>query len=113
MAVICGNLWEFNLTKVVVVDVSDDYELMQPPLPTSCYPVIAELWLPRHGLLDRFPLEPLVDGFLYDWHQRPDAESADWVVGVVRQDVAIPLVELGPHVSIAVLVWPSGRSRLT
>lgn len=88
MAEMGENLWEFNLAKVVVVDVSDDYELMQPPLPTNCYPVLAEIWLPQYKLLDRLPEERLVDGFLYDWHERPGSKSQDWVVGVVREEIA-------------------------
>lgn len=97
MAEIGGNLWEFNLAKVVVVDVSDDYELMQPPLPTSCYPVIAEIWMPRYKLVDRLPEEPLVAGFLYDWHESPGSKSQDWVVGVVREEIAsAPWDEMKP-----------------
>ncbi len=88
MAELAGDLWEFNLAKVIVVDVSDDYELMQPPLPTSCYPVIAEVWMPRHKLMDRLPDTPLVQGFLYDWHETPKSGRQDWVVGVVRESIA-------------------------
>ena len=30
MAELMGNLWELNLVRVVFIDVSDDYRLMQP-----------------------------------------------------------------------------------
>jgi len=83
-----GSLWEFNLAKIVIVDVTDDYALMRAPMPTYCYPVVAEVWLPKHRLVDRLPTEPLVDGFLYDWHQKPRSETSDWIVGVVRCDLA-------------------------
>lgn len=88
MATMCGNLWEFNLTKVVVVDVSDDYKLMQPPMPSDFYPVLAEMWLPTHNLLESLPTASLMDGYLYDWYETPESEGGRWYVGVVHQDLA-------------------------
>lgn len=82
-----GNLWQHNFAKLVVLDVSDDYELMQPPLPHVCYPVLAEMWLPRYKLVDRLPETPLVEGYLYDWHESADDEKEEWFVGVVRQEM--------------------------
>lgn len=92
MADICGDLWSFNLAKVVVVDVTDDYALMQPPLPTECYPVLREVMMPRHGLAGKLENATLVDGYLYDWHEGPPFEGGLWYVGVVRQDLAAKLL---------------------
>lgn len=85
MAVIDGNLWEHNLAKVVVVDVTDDYRLMKPPLPSDCYPVLAELMVPRAMLAGNISSIHLVDGYLYDWHEKPGGEKGTWYVGVVDQ----------------------------
>lgn len=89
MAEIWGNLWEYNLTKLVVVDVTDDYALDQPPMPSDFYPVVAEMWVPVHSLPARLPEGKLVEGYLYDWHERPDSERGIWYVGVVREDLAL------------------------
>lgn len=88
MARLAGNLWEYNLIRVVVVDVSDDYRLMQPPMPSDFYPVLTEAWLPSHGLMERLPTSDLVTGYLYDWHERPDHGDGAWYVGVVSADLA-------------------------
>jgi hypothetical protein len=85
---IVGNLWEYNLARVIVVDVSDDYRLMQPPLPSDFYPVLKEIWLPRHLLSRSFPREDLVPGFLYDWHETPEHELGSWYVGVVDETLS-------------------------
>ena len=87
MATLDGNLWEANFVKVVVLDVTDDYRVMQPPLPNDCYPVVAQLWIPKHKLVRRLPELELVEGYLYDWHQSPLQESGDWYVGVVHSDL--------------------------
>lgn len=86
-----GNLWEFNFCRVVILDVTDDYRLMQPPLPNECYPVLTELWLPRHNLKRSLVDATLVDGYLYDWHQSPPDEEGRWYVGVVDQHLASQL----------------------
>lgn len=85
MANLDGNLWEYNLVKVIVVDVSDDYRLMQPPMPSDFYPVLEERWLPRFGLSAVLPRDSLVNGYLYDWHQTPEREGGEWYVGVVSE----------------------------
>jgi hypothetical protein len=85
LAQLAGNLWEYNLVRVIVVDVSDDYRLMQSPMPSEFYPVLEEKWLPRHNLGWALPNESLVNGYLYDWHQTPDFEGGDWYVGVVSE----------------------------
>ena len=87
MATLDGNLWEHNLTLVRVVDVSDDYRLMQPPMPSECYPVIEESWYPTFDLSRRLPERALVAGFLYDWHEAGCADEV-WVVGVVAAELA-------------------------
>lgn len=87
MANLDGNLWQHNMTLVRVVDVSDDYRLSQPPMPSYCYPVIEEAWLPTFGLSRRLPDASLVAGFLYDWHEVGGADEA-WIVGVVAEDLA-------------------------
>lgn len=92
MAELAGNLWEFNFAKVIIIDVSDDYRLMQPPLPSECYPVVKEVLLPRHNLSARLPQEGLVPGFLYDWHQTPPNDAGEWYVGVVDEQLANALI---------------------
>lgn len=94
MAEILGDLWTYNLARVVVVDVSDDYRVMQPPLPSDMYPVLTELWLPRHNLSRGFAQENLVLGYLYDWHETPEQESGSWYVGVV-DSALLPFGSLG------------------
>ncbi len=83
MAEICGNLWEFNLAKVKVIDVTTDYENLSPPLPTCFYPVIEEKWMAKYRLPNDFSGQTWVEGFLYDWHESPLDESGEWVIGVV------------------------------
>lgn len=88
MAEISGNLWEYNLIKLVVVDVTDDYAFNQPPMPCDFYPVVAEVWRPVHKLPSVLPMETLVEGYLYDWHERPSDDHSPWYVGVVQEDYA-------------------------
>jgi hypothetical protein len=88
MAELCGNLWEYNLARVVVIDVTDDYRLMQPPLPSDFYPVLKEAWMPAYGLGERLPDAGLVSGYLYDWHESPGSASEPWYVGVVNEQLA-------------------------
>lgn len=89
MAQLAGCLWKLNLVKVIVVDVSDDYTLMQPPMPSDFYPVLHEVWLPRYKLDAQLPKTDLVSGYLYDWHETPLREDGNWYVGVVNQALAI------------------------
>lgn len=91
MAEVIGNLWEFNLAKVVIVDVTDDYKLMQPPMPSDFYPVLMETWLPRHNLSHALPGASLVQGYLYDWHETPTNKDQPWYVGVVMEDLALTI----------------------
>ncbi len=88
MASLDGALWKYNLVKVVIVDVTDDYRLMQPPMPSEFYPVLEERWLPSHGLAESLPHDDLLAGYLYDWHESPIGASDEWYVGVVREDLA-------------------------
>ncbi len=89
MADLAGNLWEWNLAKVVVVDVTDDYLLMLGPMPSEFYPVLQEVYLPRHGLSDKLQSARLVEGYLYDWHETPLEEQGPWYVGVVDASLAV------------------------
>ncbi len=89
MAQLAGCLWKLNLVKVIVVDVTDDYRLMQPPMPSDFYPVLSEVWLPRHKLDVKLPGADLVNGYLYDWHESPPRDGGHWYVGVVDQKLAI------------------------
>lgn len=89
MAVIEGNLWDYNMAKVVVVDVSDDYRLMVPPLPTECYPILREVWVPQYLIQTRVADVKFVDGYLYDWHQRPPSDDGIWYVGVVDSSILV------------------------
>jgi hypothetical protein len=70
------------------VDVSDDYRLMVEPMPASFYPVVEEIWLPRHKLDDYLKEGELVAGYLYDWHERPMELEGKWYVAVVNRDLA-------------------------
>lgn len=72
-----------------MIDVTDDYRLLTPPLPTHCYPVLRETWLPTAGLLHRIPHEDLVSGYLYDWHEVPETLDGCWYVGVVHAEMAM------------------------
>ena len=87
MARIEGNLWEYNFAKVVLLDVSSDYELMQTPMPTECYPVLEERWMMRESVKDSMPKDDFVPGYLYDWHEVGSID-AEIFVGVVRRDLA-------------------------
>lgn len=88
MGEIAGALWEYNMAKVVIVDVSDDYRLMQPPMPSAFYPVLQETWYPVYNLANLLASESLVTGYLYDWHEIGDGATASWYVGVVSADLA-------------------------
>lgn len=92
MAELIGNLWEHNLAKIVIVDVTDDYRLMQPPLPSDLYPVLRETYLPKYKLIDHLPAQELVTGYLYDWHESPEHEQDVWYVGVVLEELANELL---------------------
>lgn len=93
MAEIAGELWQYNLIRVIVVDVTDDYRLMQPSMPADYYPVLKDTWLPRYGLRDKLPSENLVTGYLYDWHDTPQGEEGRWYVGVVEESLARILID--------------------
>lgn len=88
MATIDGPLWKLNLARVIVVDVSEDYRLMQPPMPSDFYPVLVETWLPRHNIEKSLMDRDLVSGYLYDWHEVPQGDAGKWVVGVVSSSLA-------------------------
>lgn len=88
MANLAGNLWEYNMAKVIVVDVTDDYRLMQQPMPSDFYPVLREVWLPKHSLSSSLMSAELIDGYLYDWHETPESDLGSWYVGVVDRKLA-------------------------
>ncbi len=85
MAELEGNLWEWNLARIVVVDVTDDYRFMLNPMPGEFYPVLTEVWVPRHKVGNALERSEFVDGYLYDWHETPDDEKGSWYVGVVQE----------------------------
>ncbi|MFN8139924.1 MAG: hypothetical protein U0R49_09025 [Fimbriimonadales bacterium] len=89
MARIADQLWKYNLAKITVVDVSDDYKMLLDPLPCSMYPVLKETWVPKYRLPGRLLDMDLVNGYHYDWHEVPDAldEIEHWYVGVVDDAV--------------------------
>jgi hypothetical protein len=91
MAELSGDLWQYNLAKVVIVDVSDDYRYMQSPMPGGFYPVLKEAWFPRHRLSHKLVTESLVQGYLYDWHEMGDTDEESWYVGVVAAELAAAL----------------------
>lgn len=83
-----GDLWKYNLAKVVVVDVTDDYKLMQEPLPAQCYPILSQTYVPIIRMQDDIQVLELVDGFLYDWHLKPETADEPWVIAVVNRSFA-------------------------
>jgi len=87
LAQLYGDLWAYNFARIIVIDVSDDYRLMQSPMPSNFYPVLKEIWLPRHGLARKLADDALVTGYLYDWHETPESEVGKWYVGVVQQEL--------------------------
>lgn len=92
MAEIDGDLWKYNFARVIVLDVSDDYRLMQDPLPACCYPVLAEMLWPSYALQGNIHDQRLVEGYLYDWHAS-DSETNSTYIGVVSQELAKSLGE--------------------
>ena len=88
MAYIEGNLWEYNMAKVVIIDVSEDYRMLQSPMPNGFYPVLRELWFPKYNLPKALSTEPLVQGYLYDWHEIGESDRDSWYVGVVAAELA-------------------------
>lgn len=92
MAQLAGCLWKLNLVRVIVVDVTDDYTLMQPPMPSSYYPVLQEIWLPRYQIDRRLAKDDLVSGYLYDWHETPERADGNWYLGVVSAALALPSI---------------------
>lgn len=82
-----GNLWEFNVARVLVVDVTDDYRKMRSPMPVDCYPILAEVYIPRVAIPGMLLKGRFLDGFFYDWHQSPREETGTWYVGVVDSRV--------------------------
>ena len=87
MASIAGELWAYNLAKVVIVDVSDDYRLMQSPLPSDFYPVLQEQWVPAYQLSQELSERDYIADYLYDWHETPTVAGDPWFVGLVRRDL--------------------------
>jgi hypothetical protein len=85
MAKLAGDLWDYNLARVVVVDVTDDYQLMQPPMPGDCYPVLYETYMPIYGLTKTLANSVSTEHFLYDWHESPMDGRSEWYVGVVEK----------------------------
>lgn len=90
MADLDGELWRYNVAKITLVDVTDDYHTLLDPMPSDMYPVVREVFLPKHRLIERLVDESLVDGYCYDWHEAPnDAETPEehWYVGVVNERI--------------------------
>lgn len=84
-AVLDGELWVHNLAHVVLVDVTDDYKLKRRPQPVDCYPILGEMWLPTVVMPQRLAKGSLIENYLYDWHESPEAGEATWYVGVVHR----------------------------
>lgn len=93
MATLDGNLWQYNLVKVMIVDVSDDYRLMAAPMPSEFYPVLEEVWMPAHRIDQHLSNDELVQGYLYDWHEKGDVSGEEWYVGVVNATLAQALLQ--------------------
>ncbi len=93
MATLEGNLWQYNLIKVMIVDVSDDYRLMASPMPSEFYPVLQEVWMPAYKLDQHLSNKELLQGYLYDWHEKGDQGGEEWYVGVVNATLAHTLLQ--------------------
>lgn len=87
-------LWEYNFARLVILDVSSDYELMAEPMPPMCYPVLQERWVHKSQLPDLLPQDEPLSGYLYDWHESNEVDENAWYVGVVRQELAQSLLGL-------------------
>lgn len=95
MAMMSDELYQLNIAKIVVIDVTDDYRLlMDPPLPNDWYPVLKELCVPAYDLERWLQEGTLVEGYLYDWHTGPVDDDGPYYVGVVDQGLAR---ESAPH----------------
>lgn len=92
MARLESHLWEYNFARVVILDVSSDYELMAEPMPPNCYPILEEKWIHKAQLPGILPQDELLSGYLYDWHESNEREENAWYVGVVRQELAQTLL---------------------
>lgn len=88
-----GSLTPFNIARVVVLDVTEDYVSLRNPLPPLCYPVVTEMWLPRINMPEKLAADRLLEGYLYDWHVTPDTLEGIWYVGVVDADKAGRLIQ--------------------
>lgn len=93
VATLDGNLWDYNLVKLRIVDVSDDYRLMASPMPSEFYPVLEEVWLPAHRIAQSLSNAELVQGYLYDWHEQGLEAGEEWYVGVVSAALAQALIQ--------------------
>lgn len=82
-----GNLWDYNLARVRIVDVSEDYLLMREPMPAEFYPVLKEVWVPHVCMPGQLAEAGLLPNYLYDWHQSPEGAFGVWYVGVVERGV--------------------------
>lgn len=100
MAELGADLWKYNLARVCVIDVTEDYRAMRPHLPSECYEVLKEFWMPVYQLVPlhggsatwtasaRLWLDALPpDGYLYDWHEPPEGGHGTWYVGVVSREL--------------------------
>lgn len=86
MAILGDDLWSYNLARVILVDVTDDYRLSQDPLPLDCYPVLEEQFRPVYQLEEQLIGPDILPGFAYDWHVRPTDFSEPWFVAVVQRE---------------------------
>lgn len=90
MANLDGQLWKYNLARITLVDVTEDYVNFLQPMPSDMYPVVSEVYLPKYKLLDRIIDENLLSGFYYDWHETGETEEdieSHWYVGVVSREI--------------------------
>ena len=87
MGRIGDELWKYNLVRVTLVDVTEDYRTLLMPLPSRFYPVLSDVWLPTYKLTERLLKQPFVPGYCYDWHEISLTAGAEehWFVGVVSE----------------------------
>lgn len=88
MANLDGDLWRYNIARVTLVDVSEDYQSFLGPMPSDFYPVLKEVISPKYKLMERLLNQEFVGGYCYDWHEAPDGDGEQhWYVGVVNENL--------------------------
>jgi hypothetical protein len=94
VATLLGDLWQYNLIQVIVVDVTQDYQTGATEnfdlLPAAFYPELYRRMLPAYRLGQMIEVEFSDEAFSYDWHETPVDPHGPWYVGVVQRERVAP-----------------------